>query len=178
MTNTPLALSNYFIGPKMVCPYARTVEHKFFADEDLNQATIADWANAVLGHAVSVVYDTKGERNFGQAKMWAHETFDKIFELFSPFETDLCTTSSRTPFLVVHETAFYTIGLGPQYPETHPRYAPHLCLVSVNENDIKAVPHIIRQSIQKDLVKRVGAVYDADYTWLALEPKPKTGKKE
>lgn len=165
MSDVAQNLALYFRSGAVICPYAKTANIDFFADSDLD---ISRWTHALRNRNVAVVHALSIERSYDQARQWCYDTVERLRKLI---DGELLHRDERPlPFLVFGEETAYAIGMGPQYPWNHPRRAPHLCLVSVNEDEVRQVPVPSRAPIRRAMIARTGDVYDADYIWLPMRP--------
>lgn len=78
-------------------------------------------------------------------------------------------------YLPVHEQRgfLFAIGMGPQYPAEHPRYAPHTLVQCTWQGDITRAMceyPALQRRIDERMLASVGGVYDADELWLPVVP--------
>lgn len=165
----PKELETYFRSGKVICPYARTASFTFMADDELSPATVGQWAHAIVSGDVGVVCATGPSRNYFHARRWCIETVCRLCVRVDGGQFAY-RKGALLPYLTLGGVTLYTIGMGPQYPVAHPRYAPHLCLVSVNEDLIRSVSEHDRGPIRRAMAARTGIIYDADNVWLAIDP--------
>ena len=95
----------------------------------------------------------------GTLEDWATNV-NEIRKCFSP-------TSKLNPFLVSRSGPLFSIAMGPQYQERHPRYAPHSILVVTRHSDVSTVEDIDVQKIRERITERMGSLYDADELYLS-----------
>ena len=157
-------LRSYFDSGTVVCPYARTT-HKYITSA--NDFVPDAWIAALLAREASVIM-TEGARDYEQARKWCFLTIDKLEELIPNTSTLPMQGEIKLPFFYFGAETFYVIGMGPQYDEQHPRYAPYLCLVAVNERSIRETPLEKREPIRRAMAARAGKAYSADSVWLPL----------
>lgn len=156
---------DYFDSGQVVCPYAKTSVKHYFGDDQLgylNGLIVA----AVAARQVAIIRTDVAQRDFAAAENWCQCVLDRLRLLVS----DHPARRPGTPFVEATNCVLYAIGMGPQYPERHPRYAPALCLVVVNEVSIREVPAEVRGPIWRAVLDRAGVIYDPDQVWLPMEP--------
>lgn len=162
---TPTAevqLVNYFYSGAVVCPHAKRAQYSFLDDDIL----IGRWTGIVAVHHVAVVVAPDVPRSFDQARAW---TLGAHARLCRAVGSEPVVHLGRVlPHVEAGALTAYAIGMGPQYPPEHPRYAPWLCLVSVNGQDVREVSPQAREPIRRAMVARAGARYDADEVWLSV----------
>lgn len=161
-------LKKYFESGSVVCPYARIVQKEFFTDIDIVN-NFGHWVTVLLARNACIIMASEDVRNYDQARVWCCETFTTLCSRIPYAEAVF-----PSPFLHIGGLVAYTIGMGPQYPKDHVRYAPQLCLVSVNEAAIREVPFDKRIPIRKEMTQRMSVAYDADNIWLAIRPQGRT----
>lgn len=175
-------LDAYFKSGVVVCPFARTARLVFQDDGDLHAAVLRSKFRAISAGFVLVVHATVPRATWDEAREWARRMFGRLraamIELLGVPEDgalalDDLQDEPLRPHLSVNDVTFYVTGMGPQYPSRHPRHAPHLCLVLVDEVAIRMVPHRERLPIHQAMFERAGVAYDPDEVWLSLKPKPR-----
>lgn len=156
-------LEIYFRSRQVVCPYARTIDIQYFAEDTLD-VEFSDWNRVVVAKRVAVIYAIGSPCDFEQARHWCDQTIVRTYTWAGRRQ---CRPD--TPFVDIRDDSVaYVIGMGPQYPKQHPRYAPRLCLVAVNEASIREVSNEMRGSIWRAVLQRVGVAYDPDQVWLPV----------
>jgi hypothetical protein len=67
----------------------------------------------------------------------------------------------------------FTVGMGPQYPREHPRWAPHTLVQATWMGDVdrarREAPEVHR-GIQERMAAYAGGLYDADELWVDIMP--------
>jgi len=165
-----MELDEHFNSGKVVCPFARTVDKVYFADNQVDAAAVGRWVATLLARNVAVVYAAGRDRDYEGARAWCEKMLVGLQGLIPHSERTPVGEGRLTPFMTAGSDTFYTIGMGPQYPSGHTRYAPRLCLVSVNERQIREVAIEKREKIRAAMQQRIGVPYDADEVWLAVNP--------
>lgn len=158
-------LADYFLSGAAICPYARSASISFFSEDKVRKYPTR-WVGDALYLSASVIYASAGERSFEEAQKWCLDTVEALRE-------PLCMDMSQLPRVDAGGSLLFVIGMGPQYPVRHPRYAPQLCLVAVNEAEIQRAPDQVRRVVAAAMIERTGVMYDANQFWLELEPRAK-----
>lgn len=163
MIDVTYELNSYFGSGAVVCPHAQRVQYAYFNDFDFD---VERWVSVVSARAAAVVLSTGAARSFDEARVWALAAHGRLCRAVG---SEPVTHLNRVlPHVEVGALSAYAIGMGPQYPVEHPRYAPWLCLVSVNGQDVRDVSPQAREPIRRAMVARAGARYDADEVWLPV----------
>lgn len=174
-------LRRYFTGDAVVCPYARAARCVFFEEFGEVSPSLSNWAWVLNVRDVAVIIASDGDAlSHAEAGAWCLRTLARIRCTIGAEEQPI-VDGRRQPHIrprlinsLIDGQVFYAIGMGPQYPERHPRWAPHLCIVAVNEAEIAAVPRSGREPVWKAIVGRIGKLYNPDEVWLALESAEET----
>ncbi len=172
MTASPTAsdlLRAYFESGAVICPFARSAALSFFDARGL-ATTAGSWLDVLRAGGVAVVTAGDDLLDFDTAGQWCRDTLARLQALAG-------ADDSPWPFFHTGADTFYVIGMGPQYPEMHPRYAPALCLSAVNEAEVRRVPERLRAPIRSAMLERTGVLYDADHVWLPLAPRARAAKE-
>ena len=165
------ALAAFFDSGAVPCPHAPRVQKAFLVDTDLTRASVRILAQSVADGGAAVIYAARTDRDFRAARRWCLAGVRLLVALLVDGAARDCLSDGKiTPFIATPVGTLYALGMGPQYPAAHPRYAPHLCLVLTNEQQIREVPAEQRRRIREELVRRVGVVYDADDVWQPMQP--------
>lgn len=162
-------LDQFFVSGAVVCPYAKVAEKVYVTDRNFlnpqNRAITSAIANS-CAVIVSRENDSFDDLSFTDARQWVHAVCGSLRCKLGA-EADVRGDRWSSLFRCAAGN-FYAIGMGPQYPVSHPRYAPRLCVVVVNESDIQKVPATIRGAIIDSIIERYGGTYDADEVWLPI----------
>lgn len=143
----------YFNSGASICPYAKVVDKVVVESYML-------WSQIARSGQVAIVVCEREGLSHDEARQWCEETHEALCEI-AGCECD-------PPHARFNGESIFTIGMGPQYPEQHPRYAPGLCLISVSEVQIAAVATEKRQPIWRAMAERTGQEYDPNFLWRNL----------
>lgn len=189
-------------GP--VCPFASKVvqEQKILVCSLPQEET--NWPMSVMRVCREYLYEARGMCNgkgegracvlcfaddppdFEQARASVckvHELICAAFTAISlavPIEATIPVCKMRAdkhqyPMLTLPWVS-YAIGMGPQYEDHHPRYAPVTCMVLTWMLDVEQTESRVKADIRREMVRATGVLYDADEPWLEKEPKQGTKK--
>lgn len=188
-------------GP--ICPFApRVVQEQRILVRSLPQDE-ADWEASVLDVCGDYLREAKGmgsgkgerracvlcfadDPSFEQARASVYKVHELICAAFMAIRLRLpiaatipaCKTQAdkhQYP-MVLPPWVSYAIGMGPQYEDHHPRYAPITCMVLTWMLDVEQTESKVKADIRREMIRATGVLYDADEPW--LEKKPKQGTKK
>ncbi len=149
------SLRAYLASPALVCPWGRAVRKVFVLESALNSAAVEAARSALLGGEAVVLLAEGPERDFEGARRWCTMRLGQLRLAFlgeepreqeeeeeeaasypAPAARPARAVAVLSPFLDWPGCSVYALGMGPQYPSAHPRYAPALCLALTNEEDV------------------------------------------
>lgn len=177
-------LRAHFASGHGVCPFARNTLHRYLPDR-FYAAGLSAFRAAPRGSSLVLMSSQPGIVDAAALREWAtlhatliagechaltHPADDrKVRESVELYFLSLLEGRVRihgravNPFPCIGDAAIVTIAMGPAYPASHPRYAPHACLVLTWLRDIS--PHIgtpLSIAVRARMFAAHGGEYDAD----------------
>ncbi|MEK6964503.1 MAG: hypothetical protein AABX70_08865 [Nanoarchaeota archaeon] len=89
-----------------------------------------------------------------------------LSQLEGELDSAFAPSSKINPFLNYQGKPFFSIAMNPLYEESHPRWAPCASVIVTRQADVAEVSKAAVEGIRREMVRRVGMVYDADELYL------------